>query len=128
MTDSDLTLLSDALGIPAERVEAVVSLLRAAVGAEVRAALSAESTAEERVYAMSDVMERVPWSRPTVDKMVKRQQIPMIYIEGRWVITAARFRAAADKGFPVPAGRLQTRGQGRKRHAPDRDAADHETP
>ena len=104
-TTADLTaLLRDA---PTD-LTALLDAVRETVEAAVHDAHRALSLADETVYTIDDVLDRVPWSRKTVDKMVARRQIPMCKIEGRWVITAAQFREAAAKGFPVPSGRVRT--------------------
>jgi Mg2+/Co2+ transporter CorC len=87
----------------------LAAVIRDAVTEAVHDAHRALALADETLYTIEDVLDRVPWSRSTVDKMVRRQQIPMRKVEGRWVITAARFREAAAAGFPVPSGRVQTR-------------------
>ena len=109
--------LADLLGLPPRQVEAAVALVRAAVREEVwEAAVEAQAqaaSAEETIYTIDDVLQRVPWGRSTVDKMVARRQIPMVKVEGRWIITAAAFRDAAARGFAVPAGRVGGRSRWR---------------
>ncbi|PAP79649.1 hypothetical protein B1759_15125 [Rubrivirga sp. SAORIC476] len=113
MPPQDLDRLSDALGIQPSALVAAFSALRAIVREEVREevreAHRLEGIDEETIYTVADLEERLPWSRATIDKMVTRRQIPMVKVEGRWIITAAAFRAAAAAGFPIPAGRVRTR-------------------
>ena len=125
MSDADLSLLSDAFEIEPAKLEAVLAIMRRAVREEVRAsgvtdaraatpALPSRERAREAeaapvVLTVADVVARVPWGRSTVDKMVRRRQIHMVKVAGRWTITEERFESAAARGFPVPDGRVSTR-------------------
>lgn len=57
---------------------------------------------EETPLSMKDVINRLPHSRTKVEEMVARGRIPMIKVEGRWLITRKAFRRAAEAGFPLP--------------------------
>lgn len=59
---------------------------------------------EESLFTLPDVLLRVPWSRPTVLKMIRERRIPMVKVEGKWIISRKAFRRAVDKGFEAPKG------------------------
>lgn len=117
----DLLHLGDALGIEPAKLAAALAAVRAVVREEVRhevrEAHRLEGLDQETIYTVADLEDKLPWGRSTIDKMVARRQIPMVKVEGRWIITAAAFRAAAAAGFPVPTGRVSTR-RGRTLRAP----------
>ena len=83
---------------PAEAlaVEAVRALLKD------REALDELWKEEESVLTIDDVLERVPWSRPTVMKMVKKREIPMVKKRGKWIMTRKAYRRALERGFEAP--------------------------
>lgn len=77
---------------------------------EVRALRQDRDAAEDAVLTLQEVLALVPWSRPTVMEMIKRRRIPMVKVEGKWIITRRAFREAADRHFEAPKGvRIKTR-------------------
>jgi hypothetical protein len=56
------------------------------------------------LLTFEDVLDRVPWSRPTVLKMVKRREIPMEKRHGRWIISQEAWDRARRNHFDAPTG------------------------
>lgn len=56
------------------------------------------------LLTIDDVLERVPWSRPTIMKMVRRREIPMVKKHGRWIITREEWEEARKRHFEAPKG------------------------
>ena len=59
---------------------------------------------EETLLTREDVLDRLPWSWPTVKKMIKKRQIRMVKVRGKWVISRKKFREDVARNFEAPKG------------------------
>ena len=60
---------------------------------------------EDRVLGMGDVVRLTPWSRTKIIEMRELRQIPMIWKNGRWIITKKNYMRVVDDGFPDHVGK-----------------------